>query len=89
MTMHYFTESGFTQVQIKYNQLIGNSFFFDNSEAKYELTDIIKQPSIQPADGLHVSFMADNGKTSPIYEFMSRNKISYNFQDFDKISVLL
>jgi hypothetical protein len=41
MTMHYFTETGFTQVQIKYNQLIGNSFFFDNSEAKYELTDII------------------------------------------------
>jgi hypothetical protein len=87
MKMQYFTEKGFDQVQINYNLLIGNSYFFDDTETKHELIGIIKHSTAHVAGGLHISFLADNGKTMPIDVFTTRNKITYNFQDFDRISI--
>lgn len=85
--MEYFTENGVQQVQEKYKKEIGKEFFFDDSEIKRKLVAINKQSSGQVKGGFSVLFQADNGVEMLIYKFMQRNKMTYNFHDFDNVSI--
>lgn len=85
MIMEYFSEKGVQQVQEKYKNEIGKEYYFDDSEIKRKLSAIIKQSSAQVKGGYSVLFQADNGIEMLIYKFMPRNKIAYNFHEFDII----
>lgn len=84
--MQYFTQNGFNQVIEKFTDLIGKEFYFDSSEIKHKLDDIIEQEMAGNADCFDIKFNSyDNDKlfSLTIDKFMSRNNLKYNFHDFD------
>ena len=91
--MEYFTKKGVQQVIAKYENQIGNDFYFDETGVKYKLKEIIYAKSICD-DGYHILFLSENVIFKVIYQFMSLNNIEfieknmkYNFEDFDRTSL--
>ncbi len=87
-TQRFFTEKGVKQVKAKYDKLIGSDFYFDDTNTKYRLDDIIPQ---EASDGYNIKFESykpEPYKSKVIYEFMQLNKeIDYDFNDFESIIV--
>ena len=84
--MQYFTENGVNQVIEKFTDLIGKEFYFDSSEIKHKLDEIIEQEMAGYADCFDIKFNSygdDKLFSLTIDKFMSHNKLKYNFHDFD------
>ncbi len=83
LELEYFTSKGANQVIEKFTNLISNEFYFNDSVIKQKLVNIAKQKSTEK--GFIVIFQGEQGGFMPIYKFMPRNGIDYNFYDFDII----
>lgn len=81
MQLEYFTIKGAIQVIETYNYLVGEEFYFDDSEMKQKLVEIKKQELSEK--GYIIIFQSEQLNFLPIYKFMPRNGIEYNFYDFD------
>lgn len=93
--MQYFTKKGFNQVFKKYQNQIGNYFYFDESGIKLKLVYIEYCSSICE-NGYHILFISEKINFTPIYQFMKLNKVEmeekdliYNFEDFETTSFYL
>ena len=83
--MEYFTENGVNQVIEKFNDLIHKEFYFDDSENKQKLVEI--KGEYLPEKGYIIKFHSDHGLFMPIYKFMPRNNLKYNFDDFERQTI--
>ena len=85
MEMEYFTSKGANQVIEKFTKLINNEFYIDDSVIKLKLVNISKQKSSEKR--FTFIFQGVQGGFFPMYKFMPRNVIDYNFYDFEIIKL--
>ncbi len=87
MKMEYFTKNGVNQVIEKFGNLIGKEFYFDSSEIKHKLDEIIEQEMAGDADCFDIKFNSysdDKLFSLTISKFMLLNKkTEYNFHDYE------
>ena len=84
--MEFFTKKGVKQVQAKFQKLIEQDFYFDDSERKQKLIAINKQECGHIAGGFYIIFQSDNISLT-IDKFFNLNDITYNFYDFEIIAI--
>lgn len=85
MQMEYFTPNGVRQVQKTFGYLIDKVVHFYDSENLQKLIEI--KGEYLPEKGYIIKFHSDHGLFMPIYKFMPRNNLMYNFDDFERQTI--
>ncbi len=78
----YYSEKAFSNIVDKYDSLIGEKYFFDNSIEKQELIQIIKIPHNREGDQYFVMFVSKQLKEILIIDFMRYNKLPFDYNDY-------